>query len=162
MSWARPRAFQTIVIGGGIAGILDGLDAVIYYHLSFGTHPVWLFQNIASGLLGKRSFSGGLGTMVLGVALHFTVAFGAASFYFFMSRGFPVLYRYPWIFGPAFGVGLYLFMQHVVIPLSLVHKRVIPAAWPETLDQLFSHMVLVGLPIALMAKKSAGDDPHFA
>jgi hypothetical protein len=30
----RPRATQTVLLGGGIAGLLDGLDAVIFYRLA--------------------------------------------------------------------------------------------------------------------------------
>jgi hypothetical protein len=153
--FGRPRAVPTILVGGSIAGLLDGLDAVVYYGLTFGATPTGIFHNIASGLLGPRSFQGGWPTVILGVALHFTVALGAATFYYGVSRIVPALYRKPWICGAAFGIGLYLFMYHVVLPLSLVHKRAIPASPAETLDQLFSHTVLVGLPIALMARKSS-------
>jgi hypothetical protein len=150
-----PRPIPTIFLGGSIAGLLDGLDAVVYYGLAFGATPARIFQNIASGLLGSRSFQGGWPTVVLGMALHLSVAIGVASFYYAVSRFIPALYRKPWICGPAFGIGVHLFMQHVVLPLSLVHKRTIPASPMEILDQLFAHTILVGLPIALMARWSA-------
>jgi hypothetical protein len=66
-----------------------------------------------------------------------------------------MLWRKPWISGPAFGIGLFFFMQHVVLPLSAVHKRTAPMSPMEFLDQLLSHAFLVGLPIALMARRSA-------
>jgi hypothetical protein len=151
----RPQALPTILVGGSIAGLLDGLDAVVYYGLVFGATPTRIFQNIASGLLGPRSFHGGWHTVVLGMTLHFSVALGAAAFYYLVSLRISALYRYPWICGPVFGIGLYHFMQHIVLPLSAVHPRAIPASPMEVLDQLFSHTVFVGLPIALMARRSA-------
>jgi hypothetical protein len=152
---SRPRALQTILLGGSIAGVLDGLDAVVFYRLAFAVPPALIFQNIATGLIGPRSFRGGWLTVVLGIALHFSIAIGAAAVYYAASLLIPALYRFPWICGPAFGIGLFFFMQHVVLPFSAVHKRTVPMSLPELLDQLFSHAFFVGLPIALMARRSA-------
>ncbi len=151
----RPRAFDTILVGGSIAGLLDGLDAVVYYRLAFAVPPALLFQNIASGLLGIRSFHQGWFTVVLGVALQFLIAIGAAAVYYATSLVIPALFRKPWICGPTFGLGLYLFMHYVVVPLSAVPKRTVPVSTMELVDQLFSHTMFVGLPIALMARRSA-------
>jgi hypothetical protein len=152
----RPRAVPTILLGGLIAGLLDGLDAVGFYRAAFGVAPARLFQGIAAGLLGRAaSFRGGWRTVVLGIALHFTVAIGAAAFFYAAGLLIPALYRRPWLCGPAFGIGLYLFMQHVVIPLSAIGKRSHPAPLSDVLDQLISHAFFVGLPIALVARRSA-------
>ena len=56
----RPHAFQTIFLGGSIAGILDGLDAVTFYGLAYALSPPHLFQSIASGLVRAPSVSGRL------------------------------------------------------------------------------------------------------
>ncbi|MGB7586394.1 MAG: hypothetical protein WBM11_16240 [Terriglobales bacterium] len=151
----HPQAFQTIIVGGSIAGLLDGLDAAVFYRLAFAVPPALLFQNIASGLLGRRSFHEGWYTVVLGIGLQFFIAIGAAAVFYVASRVFPVLFRRPWICGPAFGLGLYFFMHYVVVPLSAVPKRTVPVSVAELLDQLFSHSLFVGLPIALMARRSA-------
>ena len=151
----RPRATQTILVGGGIAGLLDGLDAVIFYWLAYAVPPAVLFQSIASGLLGPHSFRGGWPTVALGIVLQFFIAIGAATFYYAAALLVPALVRNPWICGPAFGIGLFYFIQHVVIPLSAVHQRTAPMAVTELVDQLLSHAFLVGIPIALMARRSA-------
>ncbi len=144
-----------MLIGGAMAGLLDGLDAVIFYWLAYAVPPAALFQSIASGLLGAQSFRGGWPTVVLGVALQFFIAIGAATFYYAATLSIPMLWRKPWISGPAFGIGLFFFMQRVVIPLSAVHQRTAPMSMSELTDQLLSHAFLVGLPIALMARRSA-------
>ena len=151
----QPRAFETILVGGAIAGVLDGLDAVVYYNLVSGVAPGRLFQFVASGLLGARSFSGGWFTILLGVLLHFTVATGAATVFFLACRAIPALWKQPWLTGPAYGLVVYAVMHYVVVPMSAVAARKSPMSGMELADQLFSHMFFVGLPIALMARRSA-------
>jgi uncharacterized membrane protein YagU involved in acid resistance len=151
----RPKAFDTIAIGGSIAGVLDGLDAVLFYRWAFGVTPTLLFQHIASGLLGRQSFHGGWATVLLGVTCHFSIAIGAAAVFYAGSLCLPALYRMPFFFGPAYGVIVYLVMHYGVVPLSAVTPRTAPVTKLELADQLFSHIFFVGLPIALMARKSS-------
>ena len=151
----RPKAFETILIGGALGGIGDGLDAVLYYNWTSGVAPARLFQFIASGLLGARSFNGGWATVLLGVVLHFTIAIGAAAVFYAGCRMIPALVKQPWITGPAYGLVVYAVMHYIVVPMSAVAHRKTPMSGMELADQLFSHMFLVGLPIALMARRSA-------
>jgi hypothetical protein len=68
-----------IAVGGLVAGTLDLLQACIL----FGWHIPLL---IAGGLLGRQAAHGGIATYVLGVLLHFFIAFSAASVYYAASR----------------------------------------------------------------------------
>ena len=65
-----PRAFDTIVWGGLLAGTLDAVDGVAAFGLK-GMNPIQVLQYIASGLLGVASFQGGLKTAGLGALLHY-------------------------------------------------------------------------------------------
>lgn len=150
---ARQRALRAISCGGVIAGILDGLDAAIFYKLYFSLSVPLLLQHIASGLLGRQSFHLGWSTVVLGVALHFTIATGAAAVFYSISRAIPALWKDPFVFGPAFGIAVYFVMHYVVIPLSAVTPRTVPVTTLELADQLFSHMFFVGLPIAIVSRR---------
>ena len=149
----QPRTFETILLGGLIAGALDGLDAVVYYRSAMRVPPGRLFQHIASGVLGAQSFRGGWQTVLLGLGLHFTIALGAAATFYAACFVFPALYRMPAIYGPAFGLCVYVVMHYVVVPMSRVTPRTVPVSAAEFLDQIFSHTVFVGLPIALMARR---------
>ena len=151
----RPTAFETILLGGLIAGALDGLDAVVYYRAAMGVPPALLFQHIASGVLGPQSFRGGWPTVLLGVGLQFTIALGAAAVFYAACFALPALYRAPAIFGPVFGICVYVVMHYVVVPMSRVTPRTVPVSTAEFVDQIFSHTVFVGLPIALAARRSA-------
>jgi len=152
---ARPRAVETILLGGAIAGLLDGFDAVAYYGLAMDVPAKLLFQHIASGVLGGASFRGGWPTALLGLALHFTIAFGAAAVFYALCLVLPAMCEKPFIYGPLYGVGVYLVMHYVVVPLSRVAPRAAPVSASELIDQLFSHTIFVGLPIALAARRSA-------
>lgn len=153
----RPRAWGTIAGGGLLAGFLDGADAIIYYHLIFGIPVQSIFHYISSGLIGvQASIRAGLVGVALGVILHFSIAIGAAAVYLLAALKLPILTRRPIISGTIFGLGLYVFMYHVVIPLSAVPKN--PHAtfsWSNFADEIFAHIVLVGIPIALMAQRSS-------
>ena len=50
--------------------------------------------------------------------------------------------------GLAFGVAVYFFMKYVVLPLSAVTRRT-----PFDPAAMFGHALLVGLPIALFARR---------
>src|SRR5262249_60999194 len=80
-SLQRPRAFNAILYGGLAVGVLDGLAAVILT-LLHGRSPSRMFQGIARGLIGDASLNGGLATVLLGMSLHFFMAFVWATIYF--------------------------------------------------------------------------------
>jgi uncharacterized membrane protein YagU involved in acid resistance len=113
-----------------------------------------LLQGIARGLIGAAALRGGMASAMLGLLLHFTIAFGAAVTYCLASGKFGRMIHDAFASGLLFGVAVYLFMNFVVIPLSAIHR------WP-TIGTLFvvnliEHMFIVGLPIALSARKFMG------
>jgi hypothetical protein len=134
------RPIPAILVGGLIAGTLDAI-------LAFRAFGLRMPQGIASGLLGSRSFQGGAATWILGLALHFFIALSMAATYFAASRKLPFLKEHPLICGLFYGMGLYLVMNLVVVPLSAIHARgPIPRA--NMIEGLAVHMILIALPIA--------------
>ena len=150
----RPRAFEAILLGGLLAGIFDGLDAVIFFGWTVGVSPGRIFQHIASGLLGPSAFHHGWYTILLGILLHFTIALGAATVYYGASIVLPFLLRKPFFCGPVFGLGVFFFMYEVIVPLSLVAKRTKGMSHLELVNEILVHALFVGLPIALSASRS--------
>ncbi|MGD9631213.1 MAG: hypothetical protein AB7V18_18405 [Pyrinomonadaceae bacterium] len=69
---------KAICMAGLAVGVLDGLAAVISSALR-GVAPARVFQYIASGVLGKASYEMGAATVLLGIFLHFVVAFGRSA-----------------------------------------------------------------------------------
>jgi uncharacterized membrane protein YagU involved in acid resistance len=149
----RPRALEVIFWGGLVAGTLDAIDAMVWV-TAIGVSIPRLFKFIASGLIGMAAFKGGMPAVALGVVLHFTIATGAATVYYLLSLRLPALLQRPFLSGPIFGVGAYIFMHYVVLPLSAVPAQA-PPTFVWVANQLFSHTIFVGLPIALIARRSA-------
>ncbi len=149
----RPRAFDTILYGGLVVGILDGLFALIFYGQILGAPPMRIFQSVASGLLGKASYEGGIQTFLLGILLHFVVATCIAAVYYVASLKLPVLIHHAVVCGLIYGMLAYLGMNYVIIPLSAIGLR--PTSLRLFLPAFIGHALLVGLPIALLARRSA-------
>src|SRR5215510_13274787 len=92
----RPRAIDTIPLGGLFIGIFDLLFAFTFYGLILGIPPLRIFQSVAAGVLGRpAAIAGGVRTFMLGIVLHFVVATCIATVYFFATQFLPVLLRHP-------------------------------------------------------------------
>jgi hypothetical protein len=151
-SLQRPRAFDAILYGGLAVGVLDGMAAVITTILRGGS-PFRMFQGIASGLIGRASFEGGWATALLGVSLHFLIAFIWAAIYYGAGLKLPALIKRALICGPIYGVVVYFAMQIIVLPLSAIRKP--PLSFAAPVQSIIVHILCVGLPIALLARWSA-------
>jgi hypothetical protein len=145
----KSRAARAIVWGGLLAGVGDITFAFVVWR-SIG--PVRVLQSVASGLLGTPAREGGLATAALGAVLHFTIAFIWATVFWLASRRLKVLVRHPVVCGLLYGAVVYGFMYCVVLPLSAIHAK-LPNDASAILLSLTGHMLLVGLPIALVAYK---------
>lgn len=141
-----------ILIGGFIAATFDILYATGFSALK-GVPPERVLQFIASGALGKASFSGGVTTAALGLAFHYLIALMMASTYFLAARRWPLLVQRPWQCGPAYGLLLYAVMEGVVVPLSAAPDGRTPSLLSIACS-IVVHMFLVGLPIALCARRA--------
>ena len=145
----RSRAFRAIASAGLIAGILDITSAFVIAGLK-GVGSIRMLQGIASGLLGARSFEGGMATAGLGLAIHFLIAFTAASVFYAASRKLTLLTQRPVISGLFYGVAVYLFMYWIVVPFAIVNAR---HSVSRDVTAVIVHMVLIGLPIALVVRR---------
>ena len=149
----EPKAYQGILWGGLIAGVLDITAAFV--NSSFQARsPMWVLQSIASGVLGTDSYKGGLLTAALGGALHFLIAFVAATVYYGASRKFKFLIQRPFVCGVLYGVAVYLFMYLIVLPLTFQRSFFHP--FTAVVKGLLIHIFCVGLPIALTIRRFSG------
>jgi hypothetical protein len=150
---ARPRAGDVIFRGGIIAALLDIALAMSFWWFYSGASPFVILQSIAAGLLGKSSFEGGMGTVALGAFLHLFIACVMAAVYYLGCRRWPALYQRPVFYGTVYGVILYLAMSYVVLPLSQASPLPFIPSW--FVASVASHILFVGIPVALVARWSA-------
>ena len=146
----RPNAVMGLVWGGLICGVMDITAALIVYGY-FGAKPVRLLQGIAGGLLGPRTYNGGLATALLGLVCHFIIAFGAATVFFLLSRAVPFLIQHAIVSGVLYGIAVYFFMNRIVVPLSAAAKG--PFSLQMMIIGVIIHIFCVGLPIALSVRR---------
>jgi hypothetical protein len=164
MSTTERTAVRAIVAAGLLCGVLD-ISAAFLTWIPQGVYPARLLQGIASGALGRDSFDGGLATAALGLSIHFLIAFIAATVFYGASRKLTFLTERPLVFGPPYGVAVYLVMYWIVMPLSRLNRR--PVTLSYSLLAIVTHIVCVGTPIALMVSRfgpivepaSAGGSP---
>ena len=151
MSAKSPRGIAlTILLATAVAGTLDIADACVYWAITKGAPPARTFQSVASGLLGKAAFKGGAPTAALGLALHFSIMAVMVAVYVAASLRLPILTRRPVLAGLGYGLATYVVMNFVVLPLSNAAPRG-PFVLASFVNGLTAHLLLVGLPIALIA-----------
>jgi hypothetical protein len=146
----NPSALLAIFWGGLACGVMDITAALVVYGY-MGAKPLRLLQNIAGGLLGPRTFEGGIPTAALGLLCHFFIAFSAAAVYFAASRGLPFLVQQAVLCGALYGVAVYFFMNRVVVQLSAANKM--PFSFKMMIIGVVIHIFCVGLPISLVVRK---------
>lgn len=148
------RELTTAAIAGGIGGLLDGLYATVLWGFILGSNPAGVWQSVAAGLLGKEAaYSGGNATALLGLALHFFIAFVMALVYVRASRHLPLLIARPLLTGALYGAALYLVMNFGVVPLSALgfHAPSLKGA----IRTLIPHVLFVGPAISLVTARRA-------
>lgn len=174
------RGLVAILLGGLCAGVLDILYAfIVYGPLSYGLSPEQVLQSVAAGWIGREaSRAGGMETVALGLATHFLIATLMASVFVVAASRFSALSKRPVLWGFVYGLGLYVVMNYVAVPLSAAATGQFPSSVSEVLERLqtafssvrprydasypwmipgtiFTHTVLVGVPIALIARRFA-------
>jgi hypothetical protein len=154
-SATKSSALRAILWGGLLAGLGDYLFAHCYYAWKQGDFLAWklgVFQTVAGGIIGtKAARAGGVPMYLLGVSLHFLIATIWAAIFWGLSRKLPVLLKYFVPAGLVYGLVVYYGMNCLVVPFSAIQSAVkLPPllSWPAA-----AHLVLVGLPIALAARK---------
>jgi hypothetical protein len=147
------RAVRAIVITGLIIGTMDITSAIIITLLRGGT-IMRLMQFIASGLLGEQAFQGGLPIAALGLALHFLIAFGLVTVFYFVSRKLAFLRQHPMSSGIIYGLIVFAVMNLIVLPLSAAAAR---HSLSGDLIQIAIHMFVIGLPTSLLLRRFSYD-----
>ncbi len=149
----QPRAVDVILVGGLAAGLLDILNAIIFWRLYSGTSAVRILQSVAAGVQGKTAFAGGAASAGLGLALHFFIMCAMAAAYWFACRRWPAIITRPVASGVAYGLLTWIAMNYAVVPLSRASSPPFILSW--FVDGLLAHVLLVGLLFAFTARWSA-------
>ncbi|MGA9855207.1 MAG: hypothetical protein WBR29_08045 [Gammaproteobacteria bacterium] len=138
-----------VICGGFVAGTIDIGAAALINWLS----PVTILHAVASGLLGKQSFTDGGSAAILGLGLQWGMSLIIAAIFVAAAQRLPSLTR-RWITsGISYGVLIFLVMNYLVVPLSAAPwnpwKRQFSAE--KFIENLLA-MILFGLIVSSCAR----------
>jgi hypothetical protein len=146
---SRRFAASRLAAAGLLTGVVDGTWAIVLT-LIYGRSLTRLWQGIAATAFGDRMFDGGAPTVLLGVLMHFGVAFAWSALFLLLVT------RSAWLrsvldspygvleVAAVYGPMIWIVMSVVVIPLLTRRPVAITGRW---WIQLAGHVVFVGLPI---------------
>jgi len=141
---------RPIAIATAVSGSLDILWAMILT-LWFGRHVPDMLRFVASGPFPQATEWGAPGA-VLGLLVHFTLMGIMAAIFVLAAQRFPDIVRSPLKWGILYGLVTYVAMNWVVVPIRF-HAPLPPKA-VSIATQLFAHIVLVGIPFALITART--------
>ena len=154
MKSAATSAFPAILVGGLLAGTVDIGAAALINRVS----PVLIAHYIASGALGKASFSLGAPAVCLGVILQWAMSVLIAAIYWSVTARMPRL-RAKWALGGLLaGVVIYLVMNFIVMPFSaapVTLHQVIARFTPVKGAENLAAMIVFGWIIAFCVRNSS-------
>jgi hypothetical protein len=132
-----------------VSGSLDILFAMILSVL-YGREIGNMLRFVASGPF-PAAIDMATGGAVLGLLVHFTLMAIMAAAFMAIVRHRPQLIDTPIRTGVAYGVITYFVMNWIVVPLRF--DAPLPPKPISIATQLFAHIVLVGIPFALIAAR---------
>ena len=141
---------SAIIWAGLLAGTLDIIAACGLFSIRTGQDPTIVLRYVASGVLGAKAMTGGWATAILGLLLHYIIAFSWTILFFLISPKIP---QGSWIiYGLLYGVFVWLTMNLIVLPyLSKITPR--PFDWNGAIIGATVLMLAIGLPVSYLANK---------
>jgi hypothetical protein len=146
---------KPIATATAICGTLDILFAMILT-LALGRQVPNMLRSVASGPFPDAT-QWGAGGAILGLVVHFALMAVIATALVLLVRWKPERLETPLATGIAFGVITYFAMNWVVVPLRF--GTPLPPKTLSMVTQGFAHIVLVGIPMAYVAKRYLSQRP---
>jgi hypothetical protein len=140
---------RTVALATLVAGTLDILAAT-FLSLIYGREPAAMLRFVASGPFPGATEWGAAGSW-LGLLVHFTLMAIMVAIFLFAATSRPSILDKPMLAGVAYGLITYVAMNLIVVPLRFGG---FPPKPISIATQLFCHIVLVGIPIALIAARN--------
>ena len=132
-----------------VAGSLDIFYAAVMSAI-FGRGPAAMLRTVASGPFPPATEWGAAGSIV-GLVVHFTLMAIMAACFAIAARNWPALLKSPIQSGIVYGLATYVVMNWIVVPVRF--DLPLPPEPRSIVSQLFAHIVLVGIPIAMITAR---------
>jgi hypothetical protein len=140
-----PFSFKKVLLTALVAGTLDGLAAVIFLgKMNF----MGVFQYIASAIFGTEAFAGGIKTALIGLVLHYFIAFSFTLVFTIVSTKTPVLRKNIVLSGIIYGIVVWTIMTLLVVPLTKIPTA--PFNYERAILNAVILIFCIGLPISYL------------
>lgn len=140
-----------IIKVGLLIALVDLLLAFIHAYIFNAVEPIKVLHYVASGLLGREAFDGGLVTAFYGLIFHMIIAVGWTAIFYLLFENISMFSKNRFPFGVTFGLFIWLVMNLVIVPLSDTPPQKAKSMLP-LLTMIIIHMFL-GYLMALYSRK---------
>jgi len=144
------NVLRPILLATLVAGTLDILAATGLTLFYARRTVADMLRGVASGPFPAATDWGAKGA-ALGLAVHFTLMAVMAAVFVLAAARLRPLWQKPLLWGLLYGLATYIVMNLIVVPLRFAGA--FPPSLRSVVTQLFCHIFLVGIPIALIAAR---------
>jgi uncharacterized membrane protein YagU involved in acid resistance len=146
---------KPIAVATAVSGTLDIVFAMALT-VFFGREIGNMLRYVGSGPF-PHATEMGAGGAILGLIVHFALIAIMAAVYVIVAQRMPALLLRPIQWGVIYGLVTYAVMNWLVVPMRF--ETPLPPSPLSIATQLFAHIVLVGVPIALIAARYLKPQP---
>jgi hypothetical protein len=150
---------RAIVTGTAISGSLDLLSAFLFGAVRH-VRPIRILQGVAAGPFGDPMLERtSVPVAVAGLIVHYALITVMVTIFTLALLNLRFVVRKPLLSGVIYGLGIYLVMYWIVLPLRW------PSLFPRTglwdvSNELFSHLVCVGLSMGWVVSRALNTPPQ--
>lgn len=140
-----------------VTGLTDAIFSTVLVTVFYHSTAERLWQGVASVLLGKEALNGGTKAALIGLLMHFGVAFAWTAVFLFLVLPLSwirslLASRYGAVkMAALYGPFVWLVMSLAVIPLFVHHPPTINFRWWV---QFFGHIPFVAIPIVAITSRA--------
>jgi hypothetical protein len=145
------KRYTTLLFAGLLTGTLDILAAIVNFLAHGGQQISRIFQYIASSVFGKPAFTGGDSMILMGIVIHYLIAFVFTVLFFFLYPRLSILSRNKWIGAIVYGIFIWVVMNLVLVPLTKARKLPMPP--DQILIGAAILILMIGLPLSFIANR---------
>ncbi|MES2055171.1 MAG: hypothetical protein V4564_04455 [Pseudomonadota bacterium] len=137
-----------------VCGTLDIISAFVFAGL-VGAAPAQVLRYVASGPFGDGMRDAGNAAAGIGLVTHFAIMAVMVSVFVIAASRIAAIRSNPVLAGVVYGLLLYAVMYWIVVPTRWTGHYPAMTLW-SVANALFSHIVCVGIPMALITTRYLG------
>lgn len=140
---------RIVLLAGLLAGTLDALSASIYSFVKGNINPEKVFIYVASFALGKSVLlTGGSGVAIVGLLIHFFIAYSFTLLFFLLYPRLPILSKNRVLTAIVYGLFVWMVMNLVVLPIAGKPYHLYPE---NSISNILILMFAIGMPVSFIA-----------